>query len=487
METTQNLLGTRYRKMPSSVTTWWNLPPNPNLTYEEVLRSLTEAPVFPDSTLQLYIHVPYCALTCRFCCFSGANHNKLRTIDRFSRLVVEQLKEMVNATKMRGRHVRSVYVGGGSPDHLGKEIGYILGEVRKLPGVDDRTEVTVEANYSTVSDEFLDELIRHNVTKFSCGVQSLDPKVREYMRLPRNLSKLWDIFNRLHGRIPLIDGDLLNGLPGQDRRICLSDLTQMMEHPAINCVSSYLYIPTGAPGVVAACATGELPPTPTQEEIALTRLLVFSQFQRRGWVRQGIETYMNPDRVAPELMERCPGNEGIGSRRYEDFLLAAGPMATSYVPGGRLENTNNLELWFSEMEKGRHPFFLPKSTPGHQKDMTLWAFPLDKTGLPKKQYERICEPGVCSEHQLRTFHEFVDEGLIVERPNGDGYELSILGQVFKGSMVADMKNPASRATLDAQIAEGFELAKAIAAGLLKDGNAVNDRQAADKALRTVQS
>ena len=57
-----------------------------------------------------------------------------------------------------------------------------------------------------------------------------------------------------------------------------------------------------------------------------------------------------------------------------------------------------------------------------------------------------------------------------------GHELTLLGEVFMGHLVRDLKKQDGRRAVDAYIAEGERLAASIARGEIADANAANNRQ-----------
>lgn len=67
------LFNSRYATLASNTIDYWMLPDDPNLTEADVIRAIESAPVLEDASLQIYIHVPFCAQRCRFCAFSGGN------------------------------------------------------------------------------------------------------------------------------------------------------------------------------------------------------------------------------------------------------------------------------------------------------------------------------------------------------------------------------------------------------------------------------
>src|SRR5262249_45268398 len=154
----------------------------------------------------------------------------------------------------------------------------------------------------------------------------------------------------------------------------------------------------------------------------------YATLLRRGWVRKGTNTYMDPRRIKPAVLDMIAGNECIGTADYEAFLLGAGAQAISSLPGVRIENTVDVKEWSAQVERGELAVCLPKCSLAHQKDIALWAFPLRFEGLSRLRYDRMVANDALSPEQTHAFQEAVAEGLVV--PNSTGFELSILGEVF---------------------------------------------------------
>ena len=158
---TTGLFNTRYATMAANTIDYWMLPDDDRVTSGDVLSALERAPVLDEATLQIYIHVPFCAQRCRFCAFSGGNSLDFREAERYARLVVEQLRSLLDLTRIKGRPIRSVNIGGGSPDLLNGHVGHVLRAVHDLPGCSRDTEISVELTLSTARPEFIEELVRY--------------------------------------------------------------------------------------------------------------------------------------------------------------------------------------------------------------------------------------------------------------------------------------------------------------------------------------
>ncbi len=474
------LLGTRYAGLARNTIDYWMQPDDPSLSLRTLVDAVHGAPVLPSASLRLYLHVPFCAQRCRFCAFSGGNSLDWQQAERYASLLIRQLHDLWSRTAMRGHPIRSVNIGGGSPDLLGSGIDAVLGAVRELAGFGPHTELAVELTLATTKRDFIERLVAHGVTKVSFGVQSLDPLVRGFMRQPKSLHHLERVLEWIDGRIAVVNADLITGLPGQTRETVVADLDALIADPRITAISSYLLTAGAAPALLAAIDGGKIPEAPPPLQQALMRLETYGAFRRAGWVRRGTNTYVDPARMAASALAKLAGDECIGAASYETFLLGVGPQAVTSMPGARLENLVDIGAWSSAVERGELPVCVSKCSTVHQRDMALWTFPLRWEGLGRDDWQALRADGVTTERQRRTLEALEREGLV--HASGGGYALSLLGEVFMGQLVRDLKGDTARAEVDRYIDEGEALGRAAAAGRAPDVNEINNRQQAARWL-----
>jgi len=472
----QGLLGSNYVSLASNTIDYWMLPDDPSMTEARVHQAIERAPVLDDASLSIYVHVPFCAQHCRFCAFSGGNSLRWAEAERYARLVVRQLQRLHARTGLGRFPIRAVNIGGGSPDLLRASIGHVLDGVRGLPGFGAETEVAVEMTLSTTTEGFVDALAAAGVTKVSFGIQSLDPDVRTSMRQPAEASALPRALDWIDGRIPVVNADLITGLPGQSVAGVVGDLEALMGEPRITGISSYLLTAGAAPALVAAVEAGACPPLPGPMDQALMRLHAYTTFLRAGWQRRGTNTYVDPSRIAPEVLARLAGDECIAGGRYESFVLGVGAQAVSMLPGARVENYVDVEQWCAAMEADAPTWHLPACSDAHQRDLALWCFPLRWEHLTRARLDRMRQRGDLVPSQLEALAAFVREGLVIEHP--DRLELSILGEVFMGHLVRELKQAGARGAIDAYVRDGEARGRALSQGFVPAGRLVNDRQRA---------
>ena len=121
--------------------------------------------------LALYIHWPFCKFKCPYCDFNShvrerINHPEWKET---------YLKEMYFYREKTGpRQIRSIFFGGGTPSLMEPEtVAAIIQEADKLWGLPQGTEITLEANPTSVEAEKLRGFKAAGVNRVSLGVQSL--------------------------------------------------------------------------------------------------------------------------------------------------------------------------------------------------------------------------------------------------------------------------------------------------------------------------
>src|SRR5690348_8353546 len=97
-----------------------------------------------ESSLGLYIHVPFCASICNYCNFNrGLFDEALK-----ARYVDALVREVHTVSEQEGAGpVDTVYLGGGTPSLLSPhDVTSILTAMRSTFDVDPHAEITLEAN-----------------------------------------------------------------------------------------------------------------------------------------------------------------------------------------------------------------------------------------------------------------------------------------------------------------------------------------------------
>jgi putative oxygen-independent coproporphyrinogen III oxidase len=121
----------------------------------------------------VYVHWPFCLAKCPYCDFNS--HVRHGGIDQ-GKFVAAYLSELAHfAALAPGRTVSSIFFGGGTPSLMRPEtVGAILDRIAGLWSVAPDTEITLEANPTSVEAGRFAGYRIAGVNRVSLGVQSLD-------------------------------------------------------------------------------------------------------------------------------------------------------------------------------------------------------------------------------------------------------------------------------------------------------------------------
>jgi oxygen-independent coproporphyrinogen-3 oxidase len=163
--------------------------------------------------LGLYLHVPFCQAICGYCHFNRGLHDEaLKT--EYVRALAGEIADAGD-----GRAVDTVFFGGGTPSLLSPaDVRFLLETCRRAYAVAPETEITLETNPETATDDRLNGFLEAGVNRISFGVQSFDDD---------ELRRLGRIHTASRAAIALraarasgyanISLDLMLWLPGQSR------------------------------------------------------------------------------------------------------------------------------------------------------------------------------------------------------------------------------------------------------------------------------
>ncbi len=177
----------------------------------------------------LYLHIPFCFHKCPYCDFNTYAVSRTPEDDYVAALLAE-MDFRASTEEWRGRTVKSVYFGGGTPSLFSpKAFRKIIFYICKTFPVDSRVEITIEANPGTVNADNLSGYRAAGVNRISLGAQSFNPQHLKTLGRIHSVDQIQAAFeqSRLAG-FGNISLDLIFGIPGQNLADFRSDLEQVV-------------------------------------------------------------------------------------------------------------------------------------------------------------------------------------------------------------------------------------------------------------------
>ena len=161
----------------------------------------------------LYVHVPFCAQKCRYCDFDSRSFSPC-DLDTALDAYFEQLHVRLDAFGNAGalEHVRTVYVGGGTPSLAGERLVELA---RRVVAWCKPVEFTCEANPESLTADLAEALAVAGVTRISLGVQSLDNDELAAIGRIHDADRALAAIATVKDAGLDVSCDLMCGLPGQ--------------------------------------------------------------------------------------------------------------------------------------------------------------------------------------------------------------------------------------------------------------------------------
>lgn len=275
--------------------------------------------------LSLYIHVPWCVRKCPYCDFNshavkGSGIPEAEYIDA----LLEDLQAEQAAAQ--GRHVTSLFFGGGTPSLLSEgAVARLLDGVNALFPLSADVEITLEANPGTFEQARFTGFRQAGINRLSIGVQSFDN---------RALQRLGRIHNSDEARRAVdiarnagferLNLDLMFALPEQRPEQALADL-----ETAISLRPDHLswYQLTLEPNTAFY---HQPPPVPDDDTVWEMQCAGLARIESAGFQRYEVSAYAQPGQ---------PCRHNLNYWRFGDYLgIGAGAHGKLTDPeSGRIE------------------------------------------------------------------------------------------------------------------------------------------------------
>ncbi len=130
--------------------------------------------------IHLYIGIPFCPTRCLYCSFTAYPLGQYRNrVDEYLDALIKELRFLQRYTK--GKRLRSLYIGGGTPTSLNEtQLERLLSETAELFLTDGTAEYTVEAGRpDTITEKKLRLIKQYGADRISINPQTMNDRTLE--------------------------------------------------------------------------------------------------------------------------------------------------------------------------------------------------------------------------------------------------------------------------------------------------------------------
>lgn len=308
-----------------------------------------------DSSIGLYVHVPFCVSRCDYCAFATWAGSEGAIGDYIEAVLAElRLRRQVGDPFS----VQTLYFGGGTPSLVpARDIARIIEEIGPEPGA----EITIECNPESVTRDKLKAYKGAGVNRVSLGLQSFSGEVLRSLGRSHDPKDIYPAVEAIDGAgIENYSVDLIYGAANESLAALEETVQKVLElSPVPMHVSAYaLTVEKNTP------LARDLARYPNEDYQAVAYTLIDEMLTGQGmgwyeisnWSRPGYFSRHNWNywMQGEYLGLGCSAHSHLGSRRtwnifnFNRYILVAGnsgdPTAGSEEVSGHEKATEALEL-----------------------------------------------------------------------------------------------------------------------------------------------
>lgn len=180
-----------------------------------------------ENGYSLYIGIPFCPTTCLYCSFTSYPLiSWSQQVDSYLDALEKEID--FTAVKFAGKHLNSIYIGGGTPTTLQPyQLDRLIRKIKCSFDLKNCLEFTVEAGRpDSITSEKLEVLRKHGISRISINPQTMKQETLDLIGRHHTVEQTVESF-KLARKLGFdnINMDLIMGLPGES----LTDVKNTME------------------------------------------------------------------------------------------------------------------------------------------------------------------------------------------------------------------------------------------------------------------
>ena len=165
--------------------------------------------------LGIYVHIPFCTQKCSYCDFYSQKWDK-ESEKKFIDAVLDEIKSYYYELNEQ-YIVDTIFFGGGTPSILNPDnIKKIIDALGDIFVIDSDSEITIEANPNSLTQEKLKAYKSIGINRLSIGIQSLDDDNLKILgRIHNHKQALLSIERAREEGFENINADVMFNIPDQ--------------------------------------------------------------------------------------------------------------------------------------------------------------------------------------------------------------------------------------------------------------------------------
>lgn len=319
-----------------------------------------------ENGINIYIGIPFCPSICAYCSFSSYPASQYENqMEAYLDALEQELAYAGDA--VRGRTLRTVYIGGGTPTALREDaFDRLLRMIERYLPMNDVQEYTVEAGRpDSISREKLCCMKEYGVSRISINPQSMKQHTLELLGRKHTVDDVRRVFDMSRELgFDNINMDLIVGLPEET----LSDLQYTLEEVyrmQPDSITVHTLVIKRASRMRREQLESGREISEKDDRIPAMQQMAENFCRERGYApyymyRQKNKAYTTRNTNQENVAYARPGKECLYNifmmEELETILALGSGGSTKYVIGGenrveRVENVKNVEDYISRIDE----------------------------------------------------------------------------------------------------------------------------------------
>jgi putative oxygen-independent coproporphyrinogen III oxidase len=178
-----------------------------------------------ERSLALYVHMPWCVRKCPYCDF---NSHQLKSGQPDASYVDALIRDFdLEAPRVKGRRIDSVFFGGGTPSLFQpEEFARLIRALKERIEFAPDAEITLEANPGTIERGRFSGYADAGINRVSLGAQSFDERALKVLGRIHSADDTHRAVAEIKAaKLTNFNLDLMYALPGQSLEDALNDVS----------------------------------------------------------------------------------------------------------------------------------------------------------------------------------------------------------------------------------------------------------------------
>lgn len=358
-----------------------------------------------DSSLLLYIHIPFCASFCSYCACFKENFYTYNFEERkkFVECIVKEIQNNFSKDFFQNKSVDYILFGGGSPSILETPLlEMIFKAIHTYCNLDHLKGISFEGNVMSLNDyEKLCMLKENGVNRVSFGIQTFNSDIRKKLNIKAPIDDIYACSELIRNvGIQNMNTDLIYNLPDETNEILNNDLRIITEEIKPSFIQTYRF--------------NLFANTHLEKQVKHHYFDIIPSKEREMEMYKIIDNYLNGEgynnQIFINMYSKLKGKVDTGielsignNRLYGSNMLGIGPGAMSYLSGYNYRNYCSVKEYIKQMESLNHAIeighYIPKIELEHR---VMVMFPnfmhIKEDDIPdnqeiKEKVERLIENG----------------------------------------------------------------------------------------------